>query len=728
MKLTKPKLRTHISSGVATVLTALAFSALGFPERTAAQSTQTLTILGGAGNVGDVASNVEYHNPATGNWQPAYLADYSAEGHPSTHPWGNIGGTDHWINYKVDGGSDPGAGPTEANTLWYEYRVRFTVPSDAQNARMTFSVKADNLAQIAINGVSTGPTIQGQADQLNADAVFSENVHPGENTITLNVGDYGGLNGFNFRIDLSVQSTQPLEIVPTAPADTTPPVITAPTDIVVEATGPSGAGVNFTALATDNVDGSVNVLASPASGSTFALGATTVHLTATDAAGNKAAGSFTITVNDTTPPVISAPGALTAEATSATGASVTFAAAANDLVSGSVPVTANPASGSTFSIGFSSLSLSAKDAAGNTAHQNILVNVVDTTAPVLTVPASQTLEASSAAGAVATFAASATDAVGVTSLTYSAAPGSTFPIGVTSVTVTAKDAAGNVKSGSFMITVRDTTPPVISAPATVTAEATSAAGAAVTFAATANDLVNGTVPVTANPPSGSTFPLGSSLVSLSVTDAAGNTASQNILVNVQDTTAPALVVPADQTLEATSAAGAVATFLANATDAVGVSSLTYSAASGSTFPIGTTTVTVAAKDAAGNITNGSFTITVRDTTAPSIASLKTSTATLWPPNHKMVPITLSAVTSDAVGVVSVKIISVTSSEPDNGLGDGDTTGDSEITGALTVNLRAERSGSGNGRLYAITVEAKDAAGNATTATVTVSVSKSQGGK
>ena len=92
----------------------------------------------------------------------------------------------------------------------------------------------------------------------------------------------------------------------------------------------------------------------------------------------------------------------------------------------------------------------------------------------------------------------------------------------------------------------------------------------------------------------------------------------------------------------------------------------------------------------------------------------------------MVPITLAPVTSDAVGVVSLKIIGATSNEPDNGLGDGDTAGDIEITGALTLNLRAERSGTGNGHVYTITVEATDAAGNASTKTVTVSVPKSQG--
>ena len=87
-----------------------------------------------------------------------------------------------------------------------------------------------------------------------------------------------------------------------------------------------------------------------------------------------------------------------------------------------------------------------------------------------------------------------------------------------------------------------------------------------------------------------------------------------------------------------------------------------------------------------------------------------------PPNHKMVAITLNAVASDNVGVASLKITSVTSNEPDNGLGDGDTAGDWLITGDLTLNLRAERGGTGNGRTYTIT-RGRDAAGNATTKTV-----------
>jgi hypothetical protein len=122
-------------------------------------STQTLTILGGSGNVGDIAANVEYFNPATLNWQPAYLADYAPYGHPLTHPWGTVPGTDHWINYRTDGASDPRAS-SDKSTYWYLYRVRIAVPADAQNATMTFSLKADNRAQVEWRSTVSTPGLK----------------------------------------------------------------------------------------------------------------------------------------------------------------------------------------------------------------------------------------------------------------------------------------------------------------------------------------------------------------------------------------------------------------------------------------------------------------------------------------------------------------------------------------------------------------------------------------
>jgi hypothetical protein len=80
------------------------------------------------------------------------------------------------------------------------------------------------------------------------------------------------------------------------PADTTDPVLTVPGNIVVNATGPGGARVTFTATATDDRDQAPAVVCTPPSGSTFAIGTTTVSCTATDAAGNSASTSFTVRV------------------------------------------------------------------------------------------------------------------------------------------------------------------------------------------------------------------------------------------------------------------------------------------------------------------------------------------------------------------------------------------------------------------------------------------------
>ncbi|MDX6709987.1 MAG: hypothetical protein QOH96_1003, partial [Blastocatellia bacterium] len=93
-----------------------------------------------------------------------------------------------------------------------------------------------------------------------------------------------------------------------------------------------------------------------------------------------------------------------------------------------------------------------------------------------------------------------------------------------------------------------------------------------------------------------------------------------------------------------------------------------------------------------------------------------------PPNHEMVIVSLTAQVADLVDTApATRIISVASNEPENGSGDGDTAPDWEITGALTLKLRAERAGDGSGRVYTITVESRDRAGNASTRMVEVRV-------
>lgn len=115
-----------------------------------------------------------------------------------------------------------------------------------------------------------------------------------------------------------------------------------------------------------------------------------------------------------------------------------------------------------------------------------------------------------------------------------------------------------------------------------------------------------------------------------------------------------------------------------------------------------------------------------DQTAPSINSLSATPNVLWPPNHKFVPVSVSWNATDNCSAPVCSISSVSSNEPVNGLGDGDTSPDWIITSGSTLLLRAERSGLGTGRVYTITVSCRDAAGNVSSQVVTVSVPHDQG--
>jgi hypothetical protein len=118
-----------------------------------------------------------------------------------------------------------------------------------------------------------------------------------------------------------------------------------------------------------------------------------------------------------------------------------------------------------------------------------------------------------------------------------------------------------------------------------------------------------------------------------------------------------------------------------------------------------------------------------DVTLPTIRRISASPNVLGPPNHRMVPVLVAVdVVDDQDPSPSCGIVSVASNEDVNGTGDGDTAPDWNVTAPLGLQLRAERSGSGNGRVYTLTVSCTDDAGNAVAGTVTVAVPKDQGKK
>lgn len=225
-----------------------------------------------------------------------------------------------------------------------------------------------------------------------------------------------------------------------------------------------------------------------------------------------------------------------------------------------------------------------------------------------------------------------------------------------------------------------------------------------------------------------TLARGSHTLTLTVMDTYGEMSTDTVTVTVEDTQAPVLSgVPADVTVEATGPGGAAfALALPSATDTC-EGPVPVSSDAPAVFPLGQTLVTFSAADSSGNSVTATTVVTVVDTTAPDVGDVTPSKASLWPPNHKMVSVDVAVAVSDLVDAYPVcQIASVASNQPIDGLGDGDTSPDWIVTGALSVDLRAERAGGGSGRVYTITVECSDADANAALATTSVSVPRSRG--
>ncbi|MGE0452649.1 MAG: lamin tail domain-containing protein [Vicinamibacteria bacterium] len=142
-----------------------------------------------------------------------------------------------------------------------------------------------------------------------------------------------------------------------------------------------------------------------------------------------------------------------------------------------------------------------------------------------------------------------------------------------------------------------------------------------------------------------------------------------------------------------------------------------------TLSLGTHVLTLQVDDGRGGIAMDSMTVEVRDETAPAIASVTPSLTLLWPPNGRLVPITLAVDASDASGAATCSVTGVTSNEVIGGPEAG-WRADWRITGELSLLLRAERR-SRAGRVYTIEVSCTDAAGNTATGTTSVLVPHDQ---
>jgi len=314
------------------------------------------------------------------------------------------------------------------------------------------------------------------------------------------------------------------------------------------------------------------------------------------------------------PPTVVVPADITVVTNDPAGQPVTFTATAADADGTPLVPVCAPASGSVFTVGATTVTCTATDTHGATASGTFTVTVVLNGPPTVVVPADITVPATGPAGAAVSFVASADDDEdGALAVSCAPASGTTFAIGVTSVACSAVDSRGLPASATFNVTVLNN-PPAIQVPADITVEGNTLGGAVVAFTSSGQDVEDGTLVPDCQSASGSTFPIGATLLVCTVTDSRGATASGAFTIRVVDTTPPVFSV-SDLSRTAPTSGGVAVTYSFTATDVVdGTDPVSCVPASGAVFALGATTVACSATDNAGNTTAHSFVVTV--TVAP----------------------------------------------------------------------------------------------------------------
>lgn len=402
-------------------------------------------------------------------------------------------------------------------------------------------------------------------------------------------------------------ATQQVEVVYTPL-----PSITAPADVTV----PTDAGQAYatgvvlgTATLGSNVPG---VTVSNNAPTQFPVGVTNVNWTVSDNYGNSASAIQKVTVIDTENPAITTPANVTVFANVgqayATGVNL-GAASATDNVGATITNNAP----TQFIIGTTTVTWTATDAAGNSATATQIVTVIDNQAPQISAPATVTVN-TNAGQAYATGVS-----LGSPSVTDNA-PGSTytnnaplqFPWGTTSITWTATDASGNTATATQLVIVVDTEVPVITAPANVSVSiappATSASGVVLGTPVYGDNVPGATV--SNNAPS--VFPLGTTVVTWTATDASGNfaTATQLVTVAIIEEPPVANCKPATVTLVNGSATVNVSQVNNGSTAAAGIASITLSKTQFGCADIGANTVILTVTDLNGRSSSCTTTVTV----------------------------------------------------------------------------------------------------------------------
>jgi hypothetical protein len=317
-------------------------------------------------------------------------------------------------------------------------------------------------------------------------------------------------------------------------------------------------------------------------------------------------------------PVVTVPPDITADATGPKGAQVFYpnVTAVRPTDGASVPVECVPASGSFFAVGRNEVLCTATDpTTGAIGLGEFAITVID--GPPSIKAENLTLEATGPSGTTlnAYTNVSVFDVVDpapalecVPAVPHLFLLDQTMP-----VDCTVTDSSNQAASAQFSVRVVDTTPPDACKMKDLKVGTNSGSGAIVKYdVCNASDIVDGSIPMACDPPSGSFFPLGKTVVKCAATDKHGNrSATETFTVEVGDTTPPVLKLPGNITAIATSKSGARVSYTVTATDNVDPKpTVKCTPPSGGLFRLGSTPVNCTATDSAGNTSTGTFTVKV----------------------------------------------------------------------------------------------------------------------
>ena len=425
-------------------------------------------------------------------------------------------------------------------------------------------------------------------------------------------------------------------------ADTTKPIISPPMDLVIEAAGSLTLVDIGEAIAMDESGIQLIVNNTP---TLFPLGSSTIIWTAIDNNGNSAFITQQVDVVDTIPPTISSITDIIAEAVDTYDNIIELQAPSVDDIVGVDSITNDAPE--FFPMGETIVTWTATDMAGNTSSIEQKITVTDSTFPILHIPNDVVIEATSYDQNDVNFGeAVATDNSEIASITNDAPE--FFTLGETTVIWTATDSSNNFSSITQLVSVVDTTAPEILSLEDITLEATSVDENIVNLDnPTISDVQDVTIYLTAP----DIFPVGKTTVTWTVVDGSDNSSTADQIITIVDTTKPALSIPQDQIVEASSLQDTLVEIgQAKAHDITGISSIVHNAPN--VFPLGSTLIAWTATDNHGNIKTAYQRITVVDNTSPTIISPEDIVAEAIDPTMNYIELgELSA--SDNVGIESV---------------------------------------------------------------------------